>query len=205
MNISLPIGAATDPCLARGAMDRWPNGAAMDPWLAAALKDDDVLAGWHGVLRRTLRALSTTELAALAAGLSRHRGNLIAGRLFSLRGGGGCAVGVMLLELKAVPRRGIGFWTRHGWRRSSASYGAARNHPRLRHLEWAFDRSVERARQTTGRGRREAIDAVGRWFEVETDRAVAWRRLAGETHPGEGADQWQPSATPSLRSSSSSP
>lgn len=179
-----------------------PNGAAMDPWLAEALRGDDVLADWHGVLRRTLRGLSTTELAALAAGLRRHRGNLVAGRLFSPRGGSGCAVGVMLLELSTVPGRGMSFWARHGWRRSSASYGAARTHPRLRHLEWAFDRSVERAR-ATGRGKREAIDAVGRWFELETERELAWRRLVGEMHPEEGGDQWRPSAMPSSRSSSS--
>jgi hypothetical protein len=178
-----------------------PNGAAVDPWLVEALKGDDVLADWHGVLRRTLRGLSTTELAALAAGLRRHRGNLVAGRLFSPRRGSGCAVGVMLLELNTVPRRGMNLWTRHGWRRSSTSYGAARTHPRLRHLEWAFDRSVEHAR-AMGRGRREAIDAVGRWFEVETESELVWRRLVGEMHPEEGGDEWLPSAMPSSRSSS---
>jgi hypothetical protein len=180
-----------------------PTGTAPDPWLAAAVKGDDVLADWHGVLRRTLRGLSTTELAALAAGLSRHRGNLVAGRLFSPRRGSGCAVGVMLLELNTVPRRGLAFWTRHGWRRSTTSYGAARTHPRLRHLEWAFDHSVERAGETTGRAGREVIDAVGRWFEVETERELAWRRLAEEMQPHEGGDRWHPSALPSLRSSSS--
>lgn len=179
-----------------------PNGVAMDPWLAGALKRDEVLADWHGVLRRTLRGLSTTELAALAAGLRRHRGNLVAGRLFSLRRGSGCAVGVMLLELQTAPSRGMSFWTRHGWRRSSASYGAARTHPRRRHLEWAFDRSVERAR-AKGRGKREAIDAVGRWFEVETERELAWRRLAGEMQSDETGEEWQPWAMPSSRSSSS--
>jgi hypothetical protein len=180
-----------------------PKGGAVDSWLAEALKRDDVLGDWHGVLRRTLRGLSTVELAALAAGLRRHRGNLVAGRLFRPRRGSGCAVGVMLLELNAVPGRGMNFWTRHGWRRSSASYGAARTHPRLRHLEWTFDGSVERARRM-GRGSREATDAVGRWFEVETERELAWRRLAGQMQPDEGGDQWQRSAMPSSRSSSSS-
>jgi hypothetical protein len=179
-----------------------PNGGAVAPWLAAALKSDDVLADWHGVLRRTLRGLSTRELAALVAGLRHHRGRLVAGRLFGRWRGSGCAVGVMLLELNAVPGHGMSFWTRHGWRRSSASYGTARTHPRLRHLEWAFDRSVERAR-ATGRGRREAIDAIGRWFEVETERELAWRRLAGQVHSDEGGDQWQPSAMPGSGSWSS--
>src|ERR687896_2379440 len=103
--------------------------AALDRWLAAALKSDGVMAGWHGVLRRTLRGLSTSELAALADGLRRHRGHLVAGRLFSPRRGSGCAVGVMLLELNAVTGRGMRFWTRHGWGRSAASYGAGPTHP----------------------------------------------------------------------------
>jgi hypothetical protein len=201
MNIFLPSDAAEET--AAPPAEGCPE-AAMDRWLAAALKGDGVLAGWHGVLRRTLRGLSTMELAALAAGLRRHRGNLVAGRLFSPRRGSGCAVGVMLLELNDAPGRGVTFWARHAWRRSSTSYGAARTHPRRRHLEWAFDRSVERAR-ALGRGRREAIDAVGCWFEVETERELAWRRLAGEMDPDEGGDQWQPSAMPSSSFSSSSP
>jgi hypothetical protein len=171
-----------------------PCGEGMDPRLAVALRDDGVLADWHRVLRRTLRGLSTTELMALAAGLRRHRGNLVAGRLFGPRRVGGCAVGVMLLELGAAPRRGMTFWTRRRWRRS---------HPRLRHLEWAFDGSVERARETTGQGRREVIDSVGRWFEVETERELAWRGLAKEMHPDEGGDRWRPSALASSSSSSS--
>lgn len=201
MNIFLPSDAA------EGAVGQWTKGcpeAAMDRWLAAALKSDGVLADWRGVLRRTLRGLSTTELVALAAGLRRHRGNLVAGRLFSPRRGSGCAVGVMLLELNTGPSRGVSFWMRHGWRRSSASYGAARTHPRRRHLEWAFDRSVERAREL-GRGGREAIDAIGRWFELDTERELALRRLAGEMHSDEGGDQWRPSAMPSSSFSSLSP
>lgn len=172
-----------------------PCSEAVDPRLAAALNDDGVLADWHRVLRRTLRGLSTAELMALAAGLRRHRGNLVAGRLFSPRRGSGCAVGVMLLELDAAPRRGMTFWARRGWRRS---------HPRLRHLEWAFDRSVERVRETTGQGRREVIDSVGHWFEVETERELAWRGLAGEMHPDEGGDRWRQSEMASSSSSSSS-
>jgi hypothetical protein len=161
-----------------------PNGEGMDP----------VLADWQRVLRRTLRGLSTTELMALAAGLRRHRGKLVAGRLFGPRRVGGCAVGVMLLELDAAPRRGTTYWTRRRWRRSR---------PRLRHLEWAFDSSVERALELTGQARGEVIDSVGRWFEVETERELAWRGLAGEMHPDEGGDRWQPSAMTSSSSSSS--
>lgn len=199
MNIFLPKRA--EEAVAQSAKG-YPE-AATDPWLAAALKSDGVLADWHAVLRRTLRGLSATELAALAGGLRHHRGNLVAGRLFSPWRGSGCPVGVMLLELNEPRGRGVSFWTRHGWRRSSASYGAARTHPRRRHLEWAFDRSVERAR-ALGRGRREAIDAVGCWFEVETERELAWRRLAGEMHPDKGGDRWRRSVMPSSSFSSSS-
>ena len=144
-----------------------------------APRTDPVLADWERVLRRTLRGISTTELTALATGLERHRGRLVVGRLFSPRGqGGGCAVGVMLLELDALPSGRLAFWARHAWRRSATSYGAARSHPRLRHLEWTFDGAIDRLRNTTGWSRREAVDAVGCWFELETERELAWRRLA---------------------------
>jgi len=163
--------------------------------LAAALRTDPVLADSERVLRRTLRGISTTELTALATGLERHRGRLVAGRLFSPRQGGGCAVGVMLLELDALPPGRLAFWARHAWRRSAASYGAARTHPRLRHLEWTFDRTIERLRDTTGQSRREAVDAVGRWFELETERELAWRRLAAmparPASRGDGEPTWE--------------
>jgi hypothetical protein len=146
--------------------------------LEAALRTDAILADWERVLRRTLRGLSTTELTALGAGLERHRGRLVAGRLFSPRQGGGCAVGVMLLELDALPQGRLAFWARHAWRSSATSYGAARSHPRLRHLEWTFDSTVDRLRDPMGWSRREAVDAVGSWFELETERELAWRGLA---------------------------
>lgn len=116
-------------------------------------------------------------MRALAAGLERNRGQLVSGRLFKSSGGGGCAVGVMLLELEAVPvRSGARFWLRDRWRRSMTSYRAVRSQPRLRHLEWSFDDAVERLR-AAGADRAVAVGAVGAWLEGFAHSELAWRDL----------------------------
>jgi len=127
------------------------------------------------MLRRTLRGLSDLQLEALARGLERHEEQLIAGRLFKSTGGGGCAVGVMLRELEAVPSRGTAaFWLRDRWRRSVTSYGEMRRQPRLRHLEWGFDAAVELLRGG-GVKREEAVTTVGRWLRQLAGYELAWR------------------------------
>ena len=131
------------------------------------------------VLRRTLRGLPDASLAALVRGLDRAGGDLAPGRLF--RGGsGGCAVGVMLRELEpeTYAARGPRFWLVHSWRRRVRWYrGMAREHPRLQHLEWTFDRAAAASSQR-GLARREAAVAVGRWFRAEAEAELDWRRLA---------------------------
>jgi hypothetical protein len=142
--------------------------------IADRLELDPMLVERRQMLRRTLRGLSAPQLEALASGLERHRGRLVAGRLFK-SGGGGCAVGVMLRELDAVPaRRGAGFWLRDRWRRSATSYPAIRREPRLRHLEWGFDAVVERL-QTAGATRDEAVAAAGKWLLQLARQELAWR------------------------------
>jgi hypothetical protein len=127
------------------------------------------------MLRRTLRGLPDAQLAALATGLERHEQQLVAGRLFKSTGGGGCAVGVMLRELDAVPNRGTAaFWLRDRWRRSVTSYREMERQPRLRHLEWGFDAAVELLRGA-GVKRAEAVAAVGRWLRELAGYEVAWR------------------------------
>src|SRR3954471_18222441 len=112
-------------------------------------------AGWETVaertptLRRTLRGLPDTMLAALVRALENHVHELVPGRLFRDRSGGGCAVGLMLRELD--PERyesgsALRFWLRDRWRRRAHSYPELAGNPRLRHLEWIFDRSVEELR-----------------------------------------------------------
>jgi hypothetical protein len=127
------------------------------------------------MLRRTLRGLSDAQLEALATGLERHEEQLVAGRLFKSTEGGGCAVGVMLQELDAVPSRGkAAFWLRDRWRRSVTSYGEVGRQPRLRHLEWGFDAAVQLLRGA-GVKRAEAVVAVGRWVRELAGHELAWR------------------------------
>jgi hypothetical protein len=139
------------------------------------LERDPLLVERRQMLRRTLRGLSGRQLEALATGLRRHRERLVAGRLFKSAGGGGCAVGVMLRELDAVPRRRAArFWLRDRWRRSVTSYPAIRSEPRLRHLEWGFDAAVQRL-LAAGFARREATAAAGVWLRELTKQELAWR------------------------------
>jgi hypothetical protein len=154
--------------------------------LATQLERDPLLAERRQMLRRTLRGLSRRQLEALSTGLERHGEQLVAGRLFKSTSGGGCAVGVMLRELDAVPRRGAaGFWLRDRWRRSVTSYPAIRREPRLRHLEWGFDAAVQRLR-AAGVTRPEAVAAVGRWLRELAGHELAWR---AQTSSLSGASQ----------------
>jgi hypothetical protein len=139
------------------------------------LAHDPLLMERRQMLRRTLRGLSDGQLEALARGLERHEEQLVAGRLFKSTGGGGCAVGGMLRELDAVPKRGTAaFWLRDRWRRSVTSYGEIGRHPRLRHLEWGFDAAVDLLRRA-GVRRAEAVIAVGRWLRELAGYERTWR------------------------------
>ncbi|HEX2234029.1 MAG TPA: hypothetical protein VHG69_11785 [Thermoleophilaceae bacterium] len=143
--------------------------------IAEQLERDPLLVERRQVLRRTLRGLSGSQLEALGTGLERHGHELVAGRLFKSAGGGGCAVGVMLRELDAVPKSSAPrFWLRDRWRRSATSYPAIRREPRLRHLEWGFDAVVERLRMA-GAKRDEAVSAAGRWLLQLARQELAWR------------------------------
>jgi hypothetical protein len=143
--------------------------------ISEQLERDPMLVERRQMLRRTLRGLSGRQLEALATGLERHAEGLVAGRLFRSSSGGGCAVGVMLRELEAVPRRGTAaFWLRDRWRRSVTSYPAIRREPRLRHLEWGFDAAVQLLR-AAGADRGDAAAAVGRWVGELARQELAWR------------------------------
>src|SRR5436190_23852850 len=111
--------------------------------------------GWEAVLgrtptlRRTLRGLPDTMLRALVQALENHLHALVPGRLFRDPAGGGCAVGLMLRELdpeRYETRSRVRFWLRDRWRRRAQSYPELARNPRLRHLEWIFDRSFEELR-----------------------------------------------------------
>jgi hypothetical protein len=160
--------------------------------IAERLERDPLLVERRQMLRRTLRGLSGRQLEALSSGLERHWDELVAGRLFKSASGGGCAVGVMLLELDAVPRRGAArFWLRDRWRRSATSYPAIRREPRLRHLEWGFDAAVGRLR-SAGVSRTEAVIAVGQWLRQLAAHELIWR---AQTRPSPAADR-RPATAP---------
>ena len=122
------------------------------------------------VLRRTVRALPQPMLVALQRGLERYGDQLVGGRLFKSRQAGGCAVGVMLLELDPeLTRRGrLRFWLRDRWRRASGSYRPVAKNPRLKHLEWIFDSLAD----DLG-----AVEA-GRVVRREAERELEWRSLS---------------------------
>jgi hypothetical protein len=143
--------------------------------IAEQVERDPLLVERRQMLRRTLRGLSTGQLEALSTGLERHGHELVAGRLYKSAGGGGCAVGVMLRELEAVPKSGTArFWLRDRWRRSATSYPAIRREPRLRHLEWGFDAVVDRL-QLAGATRGDALAAAGQWLLQLAGQELAWR------------------------------
>jgi hypothetical protein len=156
-------------------------------------RDDDFVAERLAVMRRSLRGLPDPMLRALAAGLERHGTELVTGRLYRSRKGGGCAVGVMLRELD--PQRfecgPLRFWLVERWRRRADSYSELRRrNPRLRHMEWTFDETARRLRQLEhGLSRRRAAATVGGWLLAATREELAWRSTVREYHaPGAAAD-----------------
>ena len=136
------------------------------------------------VFARTIRALPDAMLEALARGLETHGEDLVTGRLFKSRHGGGCLVGVMLRELDPARFESgrVRFWLLDRWRHRAASYGGVlgRNR-RLRHLEWTFDAAVAQVRALSpGISRAQACAAVAGAFRRSVDAERAWRsaRLA---------------------------
>ena len=144
--------------------------------------------GWEAVLgrtptlRRTLRGLPDTMLRALVQALENHLHELVPGRLFRDPAGGGCAVGLMLRELdpgRYDCRSRLRFWLRDRWRRRAQSYPELARNPRLRHLEWIFDRSVAELR-AAGIGTQQPVaSAVGGWILEEARMELDWRRARG--------------------------
>jgi len=140
---------------------------------------DEVICDRAPVLSRALQGLPGEMLAAMVAGIEAHADELIRGRLYGENTDGGCAVGVMLRELH--PRRGLGrlrFWLRE---RNAWGIGAYPNlalrYPRLRHVELAFDTTIEQLLEASpDLSEREAARAVGIWFSAEAQAELARRR-----------------------------
>jgi hypothetical protein len=124
------------------------------------------------LLNKALRDLPLELLEALLRGVRRHGDALAPGALHS--GRGGCAVGMMLHELRGTkPGR------RFRWRSPTIHEDApelARRYPRLGHLELMFDRTCE---ELAGRRGVEPCDVaceVGLWMAAEVQTEMDNRR-----------------------------
>jgi hypothetical protein len=130
-------------------------------------------------LVRTLRGLSDMHLAALIVGLECHGDDLAPGRLYRSSSGGGCAVGVMVRELRPQEFDGsrLRFWLWHGWRRRARSYGGAlAASPRVGHLESLFDRSVKTLQDgDPALTPAQAASLVGRWLAAQAEAELGRR------------------------------
>src|SRR4051812_43900975 len=121
------------------------------------------------VLNKALRELPLELLEALLRGVRRHADSLAPGALHN--GGGGCAVGMMLHELRGTrPRR---FHLR--WRSPTIHEDApelARRYPRLGHLELIFDRTCEAVAASRGVEPCDVARDVGLWMAAEVQAEI---------------------------------
>src|SRR3954447_5702887 len=123
------------------------------------------------VLDKALRELPLELLQALLRGVRRHADALKPGALD--RGRGGCAVGMMLHELRGTkPRR------RLLWRSPTIHEDApelARRYPRLAHLELIFDRTCEELAARRGVEPCDVARDVGLWMAAEVQGEIDGR------------------------------
>jgi hypothetical protein len=127
------------------------------------------------VLHKALRELPVELLEPLLRGVRRHADSLVPGSLSS--GKGGCAVAMMLHELRGTrPRR------RLRWRSPTIHEDApelARRYPRLGHLEVIFDRTCEELALRRGVAPCEVASEVGLWMAAEVQAEINLRHLGG--------------------------
>ena len=124
------------------------------------------------VLNKALRELPLELLEALLRGVQRHADSLKPGALD--RGRGGCAVGMMLHELRGTrPRR-----LRLRWRSPTIHEDApelASRYPRLAHLELIFDRTCEELAARRGLEPCDVARDVGCWMAGQVEAEIEGR------------------------------
>ncbi len=137
-------------------------------------------------------------LEPMLVGLRRHADTLTAGSLYS-DGGGGCAVGMMLLEISErpaaagdAPRRSLGRLLPRRLRFQSPTIreerpDLARANPRLHHLELIFDVTCERMSEGLGLSAEEAARSVGLWMAAETQAEINLRHVEGSAEDTEAS------------------
>ena len=135
------------------------------------------------VLHRALRSLPVELLEPLLRGIRKHADSLVPGALYSRKGG--CAVGMMLHELRGGRLR--------RFRRGSPTIHEeapeiATKHPRLAHLEFIFDRTCEELAERLGVSVCEAAPTVGLWMAGEVAAEINLRHMEALAENGPPTD-----------------
>ena len=132
------------------------------------------------ILHQALRELPVELLAPLLRGVRRHADLLAPGSLYT--GQGGCAVGMMLDELRgARPRR--------RFRRARPSLrqeapDIARAYPRMTHIEYVFDSTCKRLGHRLRVDPSDVASTVGLWMAAEVQAEINLRHMeAGADAP----------------------
>jgi hypothetical protein len=141
------------------------------------------------VLHRALRELPVWLLEPLLVGTRRHADALVPGSLYGDDGVSGCAVGMMLNELSGPQPRRRRFRRRPSPTIHEEAPDLARDHPRLGHIEFIFDRTCKALRERLGLTDYEAAGMVGLWMAAEVQAEINLRHVeSAEPPPGGGAE-----------------
>lgn len=140
------------------------------------------------VLHRALRELPLWLLEPLLVGTRRHADALVPGLLYGDDGVSGCAVGMMLNELSSGKRRTGRFRRRPSPTILEEATELARDHPRLAHIEFIFDRTCDALRARIGVDDCETAGMVGLWMAAEVQAEINLRHVEGAPRRG-GAGQ----------------
>src|SRR3954470_12834126 len=150
------------------------------PWVAPSPIPTDLARERGPVLHTAVRDLPLRLLEPLLQGVRRHADSLAPGSLHI--GRGGCAVGMMLHELRGTrPRR------RLRWRSPTIYEDApaiARAYPRLAHIEFIFDRTCQELAERRGVEPCEVARDVGLWMAAEVEVEINLRRREVEARAG---------------------
>src|SRR3954470_6979531 len=141
------------------------------------------------VLHRALRGLPVWLLEPLLVGTRRHADALVPGSLYSDDGASGCAVGMMLNELTSARSRRRRFGRKPSPTIHEEAPALARDHPRLAHIEFIFDRTCLQLRHRFDLTEWDAAGMVGLWMAAEVQAEINLRHVeSAEPPPGGGAD-----------------
>src|SRR3954453_21370023 len=144
------------------------------PWGAPSPIPTDLARERGPVFHTAVRDLPLRLLELLLQGVRRHADSLVPGSLHT--GRGGCAVGMMLHELRGTrPRR------RLRWRSPTIYEDApaiARAYPRLAHIEFIFDHTCQELAERRGVEPCEVARDVGLWMAAEVEAKISHRRIA---------------------------